>query len=52
MIIVITGVSGVGKTSVGRSLAETLGAEFIDADDFHSVGNREKMMRGIPLTGR
>lgn len=48
--IVVMGVSGSGKTRVGRLLAEQLGAEFIDADDLHSVENKAKMSSGIPLT--
>jgi len=44
------GVTGSGKTTVGTLLARKLGWAFLDADDFHSAGNREKMHRGIPLT--
>jgi len=44
------GVSGAGKTTVGRLLADRLGWEFLDADDFHSPANKEKMARGEPLT--
>ena len=50
MIIVVFGVAGVGKTTVGRLLAEELGWEFYDADDFHPAGNIQKMKAGIPLT--
>jgi len=49
MIIVVFGVSGSGKTTVGRALAERLGCEFADADDFHSAENVGKMRSGIPL---
>jgi gluconokinase len=49
MIIVVFGVSGSGKTTVGRALAERLGCEFADADDFHSADNVGKMRSGIPL---
>lgn len=49
MVIVIFGVSGAGKTTVGKVLAETLRWEFFDADDFHSESNKEKMSRGMPL---
>ncbi|WP_414563886.1 MULTISPECIES: gluconokinase [unclassified Anabaena] len=49
MIILIMGVSGSGKTTVGQLLADTLKWEFKDADDFHSVDNIEKMRLGIPL---
>jgi gluconokinase len=50
MIVVVMGVSGAGKTTVGRLLAETLGWEFHDADELHSEANRMKMHRGIALT--
>lgn len=48
-IIVVMGVTGVGKTTVGRALANTLGYAFVDADDFHSAENVEKMRRGEAL---
>lgn len=44
------GVTGSGKTTVGRKLAGRLGGLFYDADDFHSPANKEKMGRGIALT--
>ena len=44
------GVTGAGKTTVGKLLAEELGWQFADADDFHSATNKEKMRQGIPLT--
>lgn len=44
------GVSGCGKTTVGRSLAGQLGYSFTDADDFHSPANKAKMQAGCPLT--
>ena len=43
------GVSGCGKTTVGRALAERLKATFLDADDFHPAANVEKMRTGTPL---
>jgi gluconokinase len=49
MIVIVMGVTGSGKTSVGRLLAAQLGWEFADADDFHPRANVEKMKRGIPL---
>ena len=50
MIVVVMGVTGAGKTTVGGLLAKRLGWEFADADDFHSASNKEKMKRGTPLT--
>jgi gluconokinase len=50
MKIIIMGVSGSGKTTVGRLLARELGWRFFDADDFHSEANRAKMAGGVPLT--
>jgi len=49
-LIIIMGVSGSGKTTVGQSLAQELNLSFFDADDFHSASNKEKMSSGIPLT--
>jgi gluconokinase len=49
MIVMLMGVSGSGKTTVGRILARDLGWGFIDADDYHPAANVEKMRRGIPL---
>ncbi|MEN9223214.1 MAG: gluconokinase [Thermostichus sp. BF3_bins_97] len=49
-ILIISGVSGSGKTTVGSLLAQELGWIFLDADDFHPPENREKMRQGIPLT--
>lgn len=48
--IIVMGVSGCGKTLIGNMLAEKLGGVCEDADDFHSVANKEKMGAGIPLT--
>ena len=50
MIIVICGVSGAGKTTVGKLLAGELGWRFIEADDFHPVANIQKLRVGHPLT--
>lgn len=50
MLILIMGVAGSGKTTVGTRLASALGWEFADADDFHSPENVAKMAAGIPLT--
>ncbi|MEO5887051.1 MAG: gluconokinase [Anaerolineales bacterium] len=46
---IMMGVSGSGKTSVGKSLAQHLGWDFYDADNFHPQANVEKMAKGIPL---
>jgi len=50
MIVIIMGVSGSGKTTVGQLLAQELSWKFYDADDFHSAANKDKMSRGVPLT--
>lgn len=49
MIIIVMGVSGCGKTTVGEKLVASLGWEFGDADDFHPRENIEKMRRGMAL---
>lgn len=49
MIIIIMGVSGSGKSTIGKLLADALNWEFQDADNFHSTANIEKMRLGIPL---
>ena len=49
MIIVVMGVSGTGKTTVGKALASELEVPFYDADDFHPQVNIMKMEQGIPL---
>ena len=48
--LIVTGVAGSGKSTVGRLLAERTGWTFRDADDYHSPENVEKMRAGIPLT--
>jgi len=48
--IVVMGVSGVGKSSVGSVLADLLKARFVDADSLHPSANVQKMAGGIPLT--
>ena len=50
MVIILMGVSGAGKTTVGQLLAQQLHWDFADADDYHSATNKEKMRSGIPLT--
>jgi gluconokinase len=50
MILVVAGVAGCGKTTVGQQLAGRLGWAFADADAFHPAANIAKMRAGIPLT--
>ena len=49
MVIVLMGVTGSGKTTIGRLLSKQLGWSYYDADDFHPSANVEKMHNGIPL---
>ena len=49
MVIILMGVAGSGKTTIGRELAGELGWKFYDADDYHPRSNVEKMSRGVPL---
>jgi gluconokinase len=48
--IIVMGVSGSGKSSIGEALAERLGIAFIEGDALHPAANVEKMSKGIPLT--
>lgn len=48
--ILVMGVSGAGKSTIGRALADSLGAGFVEADDYHSAGNIEKMAAGQSLS--
>lgn len=50
MIVIVMGVVGAGKTTIGKLLASQLGWEFADADDFHPQSNVEKIRHGIALT--
>jgi len=50
MIIVVMGVAGSGKTTVGTMLAEAMTCQFLEGDSLHSRENVEKMSQGIPLT--
>lgn len=50
MILLLMGVAGSGKTTIGEKLADELGWEFFDADAFHPAANVDKMRRGLPLT--
>jgi gluconokinase len=50
LVLIVMGVVGAGKTTVGTLLAGKLGWQFADADDFHPQGNKEKISHGIPLT--
>lgn len=49
LVVLVMGVSGAGKTSVGEALAHALNARFQDSDVFHSLANVAKMNAGIPL---
>ena len=48
-IVILTGVSGVGKTFLGQKLSELTAIPFSDADDFHPEANKQKMKSGVPL---
>lgn len=50
MVVVVMGVSGSGKTTVGRALAARLGVPYAEADDFHPAANIDKMSAGVALT--
>jgi gluconokinase len=50
MIVIVMGVSGSGKTTIGTLLASRTGATFADADDYHPLANKQKMAAGHPLT--
>jgi gluconokinase len=49
-LIVVMGVSGSGKSTIGARLARRLGLRFLDADDLHPITNVDKMTAGVPLT--
>lgn len=48
--LVVMGVAGCGKSSLGQACADALGLPLIEGDDFHSMSNRIKMQSGVPLT--
>lgn len=48
-IVLVTGVAGSGKTTIGTCLAQRLGWPYFEGDDFHPQANRERMARGLPL---
>jgi gluconokinase len=52
MVVVIFGVAGAGKTTIGEGLARELDWKFCDTDDFHPVANVEKMRSGVPLSDK
>jgi gluconokinase len=49
MIVLVMGVSGSGKTTIGEALARELGWKYLDADDYHPMANIKKMAAGVPL---
>src|SRR5882762_3462073 len=50
MVVIVMGVTGAGKSTIGRALADALGWEFCDGDDLHSEESKRKMHRGEALT--
>ena len=50
MILILMGVSGTGKTTLGTMLSQKTGWPFLDGDDFHPAANKAKMASGVPLT--
>jgi gluconokinase len=50
MVIIVMGVAGSGKSTIGSLLASRLGWRFVEGDEYHSPANVEKMRAGIPLT--
>jgi gluconokinase len=52
MVLILMGVTGCGKSTVGRALAERLACPFFDADDYHPDSNRLQMASGVPLTDK
>jgi gluconokinase len=49
MVLIVMGVTGAGKTTIGRALASSLGWEFHDGDDLHTEASKRKMRRGLAL---
>jgi len=49
LIVIVMGVSGSGKTTIGQALAHELGWRYLDADDYHPAANVAKMAKGVPL---
>jgi carbohydrate kinase (thermoresistant glucokinase family) len=49
MLIVVMGVTGAGKSTFGKQLAQRIGLPFFDADDFHPASNKSKMAADVPL---
>jgi gluconokinase len=52
MVVILMGVSGAGKSTIGEMLASQLGWRFYDADDLHPDANKRKMSHAIPLTDK
>jgi len=51
-LIVCMGVSGCGKSTLGQAIADGFDLQFVEADDYHSDSNKERMAAGVPLTDR
>ena len=52
MLLILMGVAGSGKTTIGKLLSEAIGWKFFDGDDFHPKENIERMRRGVALTDK
>jgi gluconokinase len=50
MVVIVMGVSGAGKSTIGRRLGDALGWEFVEGDAFHPSGNIRKLSHAVPLT--
>src|SRR5271154_1992500 len=50
MIVILMGVTGTGKTTIGTLLSQQTGSQYAEGDDYHSEANKAKMHAGIPLT--
>jgi gluconokinase len=50
LLLIVMGVTGAGKSTIGRLLADALGCSFVDGDDLHPIGNIQKMAAGVALS--